>query len=330
MAEDSPGISRRRFAGVTVGLALCGASWTPRARAADKIRVAKSNPHSFAMTPLDVGIAKDFFVGLDIDVISFSSGAGAMEGLLSGAADIFIGSGTDMAFIEKGVPLTAVAAAAGPPLQFCIIVPWDSPIKSADELKGKTIGVTSAGSMTAWFAHELAAAKGWGPAGIKTGRVTGGLASQVAALRTHQVDAIVGTSGLGFLLEDRNEGRLLIPAADYVKDFLTNVLYATNAMIERDPNGVRAFLKDWFETIRYMRAHKDETVKIAVPVTGETPSVQSREYDLVMPAFSQDGRFPPAALDALARSFVDLSLLPETPDMRNFYTTKFLPPRIGG
>jgi len=324
----SPAISRRRFATLTAGAALLGASWVHATRAADRIHVAKSNPHSFAMTPLDVGMAKGFFAGLDIDVISFSSGAGAMEGLVSGAADLFIGSGTDMAFIEKGVPITAVAAAAGPPFQFCIIVPWDSEIKSADELRGKTIGVTSAGSMTAWFAHDLATAKGWGPAGIKTGPVTGGLASQVAALRLHQVDAIVGTSGLAFLLEERKQGRLLIPAADYVKDFLSNVLYATNAMVERDPDGLRAFLTGWFETIRYMRAHKDETVKIAAPVTGETPSVQSREYDLVMPAFSQDGDFPPAALEALARSFVDLELLPEKPDMGKLYTTKFLPPRI--
>jgi hypothetical protein len=44
-----------------------------------------------------------------------------------------------------------------------------------------------------------------------------------------------------------------------------------------------------------------------------------------MPIFNPTGRFNPKALDALARSFVELGLLPDAPDMSRLYTEAFLP-----
>jgi hypothetical protein len=42
--------------------------------------------------------------------------------------------------------------------------------------------------------------------------------------------------------------------------------------------------------------------------------------------FSDTGRFDPKATAVLAKSFVDLKLLPSEPDMTKLYTEKFLPP----
>ena len=44
-----------------------------------------------------------------------------------------------------------------------------------------------------------------------------------------------------------------------------------------------------------------------------------------MPMFSDDGRFNPAALATLAKSFVELQLLPAQPDPARLYTEAFLP-----
>jgi hypothetical protein len=40
-----------------------------------------------------------------------------------------------------------------------------------------------------------------------------------------------------------------------------------------------------------------------------------------MPSLSRDGKFPPDALAATARSMVDLDMLKTEPDMMNFLTT---------
>jgi ABC-type nitrate/sulfonate/bicarbonate transport system substrate-binding protein len=318
-------ISRR--AALILGASSSAALSAPRiARAATKLRVAKANPHAISFAPVDVGLAKGFFPGLDIEIVNFAGSAKAMQGLISGAADIYLGGGTDIAFEVKGVPITAVAALAGPPLLLTIIVPYDSPIKTADDLKGKKVQVSTVGSTTDWLVKKLADVKGWGPDGITTVALGGELSAQIAALRTHQVDAIVGTSSVAFELEEKKEGRLLIPTSAYVKDFLLHAIFATNTLIEKYPDAVRAFLKGWFQSVAFMRANREETLKIIVPVTQVDATAEGREYDLVMPMFSADGKFDdPKALDVMAQSFVDLKILDQKPDLTKFITEKYLP-----
>ncbi|HLI23019.1 MAG TPA: ABC transporter substrate-binding protein [Stellaceae bacterium] len=308
------------------GAAGLAALAAPRiARAATKLRVAKANPHAISFTPVDVGLAEGFFPGLDIATVDFAGSAKAMAGLIAGAADIYLGGGTDFAFAAKGVPITGVAALAGPPLLLCLIVPWDSPIKSLDDMKGKTVQVSTKGSTTDWLIRKLAEEKGWGPDGITTVPLGGELATQVAALRTHQVDAIIGTASLAFELEERRQGRLLAPTSSYVQDFLLHAIFATNSFLKSDPDAVRAFLKGWFQSVAFMRAHRDETLKIIDPITQVDAAAEAKEYDLVMPMFSADGKFDAKALEVMAQSFVDLKILDAKPDMAKLLTEKYLP-----
>ena len=318
----------RRDALILGASSLAALSAPRRARAAQgptKLRVAKANPHAISFAPVDVGMAKGFFPGLDIEIVNFAGSAKAMAGLMANAADLYLGGGTDMAFEVKGVPITAVAALAGPPLLLCIIVPWDSPIKTADDLKGKNVQVSTKGSTTDWLFRKLSETKGWGPDGITTVPMGGELATQVAALRTHQVDAIIGTASLAFELEEKKEGRLLIPTADYVKDFLLHAIFATNTFLASDPDTVRAFLKGWFQSVAFMRANREETLKIILPVTQVEAAAESKEYDLVMPMFSADGKFDAKSLDVMAQSFVDLKILDKKPDLTKLLTEKYLP-----
>ena len=62
-----------------------------------------------------------------------------------------------------------------------------------------------------------------------------------------------------------------------------------------------------------MRTHKAEVVRIGAEVTHVSPDVESTVYDDVMPMFSDTGRFDPKATAVLAKSFVDLKLLPSSP-----------------
>jgi hypothetical protein len=44
-----------------------------------------------------------------------------------------------------------------------------------------------------------------------------------------------------------------------------------------------------------------------------------------MPMFSDDGKFNPKALSTLAKSYVELKVLPAEPDMGKLFTEAFLP-----
>ena len=131
--------------------------------------------------------------------------------------------------------------------------------------------------------------------------------------------------GLAMKLQDEGVARILVRFGDIVPTFIMHLIFASDEVIEKRPDDLRKFLAGWFETIRYMRTHRVDVVRIGAEVTNVSPDIESRVYDAVMPMFSETGRFDPKAVAVLARSFVDLKLLPSEPDMSKLYTEKFLP-----
>ena len=198
----------------------------------------------------------------------------------------------------------------------------DGPRAAAD-LKGKKISVSTAGSLTYWLVSETSRRQGWGPKGIEIAPM-GALAGQLAAMKRADIDGAIMDIGNAFALEKRGEGRILVRFTD-IKDFHIHVIFATGKLITERPEAVRGFLKGWFETIAFMRTNKTETAAIASEVTHKDAEITSRVYDELMPMFSDDGRFNPRALATLAKSYVELQLLPQEPDMTALYTEAFLP-----
>src|SRR2546430_171179 len=161
---------------VTATLLLAGATALP-ADAAEKLRVGKAVPEAFSFVPLDVGMRKGFFAknGLEIESISFAGDARMQQAMASDSLDVALGSSPAMAFIVKGAPIKAIAAMAGPPLLLAIVVRPDGP-KTAADLKGKKISVSTAGSLTYWLVNETTRRQGRGPQGIQnaaTGPIPG-------------------------------------------------------------------------------------------------------------------------------------------------------------
>src|SRR5262249_19497680 len=75
--------------------------------------------------------------------------------------------GTGARFPRQGRPAIGVAAMYGPPMNLALVLPFDTPIKTVSDLKGKRIGVTTAGSLTDWLVRELSRQQGWGSDGIQ-------------------------------------------------------------------------------------------------------------------------------------------------------------------
>jgi NitT/TauT family transport system substrate-binding protein len=297
----------------------------PPARS-ETLRVGKAVPEAFSFLPLDIGIRQGIFkkYGIEIENSAYSGGGRLQQALTAGSVDIGLGSSPEMSSIVKGVPVKAVAAMAGPPLLLALMVRPDGGIKTIDDLKGRRVGVTTANSLTAWLVRELSRQKGWGPDGISVTPL-GAIPGLLAALMMMQVDGFVADISTLLHAEEVGEGKILVRFGDLVKDFHVHVIFATNKLIASRPGAVRSFLAGWFETIAFMRANRDKTVEAAVAVLDLDRSVAAKSYDILMPMFSDDGRFNPKALAALSRSYVDLQFLPAEPDMSKLYTEEFLP-----
>lgn len=296
------------------------------ARAEDTIRLGNSSTNAFPFVLPQVGIEKGIFAkhGIKLEVSSFAGGGRLIQALIGNSVDLALGSGPEMASIAKGAPLQAVAAYAGPPLYLVMIVRTELPIKTVKDLKGATIGVSTAGSLTDWLARETSRRQGWGPDGIHT-KPLGAVPTLISALRTKQIDGMVTGNNTGWDLEAMGVARTVVNFGEVVQDFIIHVVYATNDIQQKNPDAVKRFLAGLFETVKYARANKAETIRIMAPGMGNPPEMVARVYDATMPMFSETGKFDPKALKVLSKSYVDMELVPTEPDMSKLYTEKFLP-----
>jgi ABC-type nitrate/sulfonate/bicarbonate transport system substrate-binding protein len=297
------------------------------AAALDKVKVAIPATEAFSFMAIDFGYDLGIYAknGIEVERVVLLGSAKEHQAMTAGAIDIAAGAGTDFAFLVKGAPELAVAASAGPPLDMGFIVPYDSPAKTADDLHGKKLGISTIGALTDWLAHRLTQVKGWDPKDLVEIAVGSDKAAEASYIMTHQIDAMITGASSGLQLEETKRGRLLFPASEIVGDFLDHAIFATDTIIKDNPQAVRAFLKGWFETIAYERAHRDETIAYAVKAMRRSQAIETKEYDLVMAEFSTDGKFRPSALKVMARSFVDLGQLDTEPDLTKYYTEEFLP-----
>jgi NitT/TauT family transport system substrate-binding protein len=313
---------------VRAALALALGSAIPNPAAADTtLVVGKASATADTVIAVNVGDQLGFFKkhGIDLTILEFTGGGKMIQAITAGSIDIADGAGTEMAFTAKGVPMMAVCENATSLPWFSIGVPWDSPIRSKEELKGKKIGVSTVGSLTDWLAQELARKEGWPPDAITTVTIGSGTSSSAAAFREHLIDAYIGGTTTFLAMAEQKIGRVLVPVSDYEGSIASGTLFASNRLIATNPDALRGFLAGWLETTGFMRTHKAETVKIETGVTGFPESVMSKEYDLVMGMFTKDCKFDAESLATLRRSFVELNLLSTPPDMAKLYTEAYLP-----
>lgn len=313
--------------GIVSAIALASAVIAVPAIAETKLVVGKAAPTADPIIAVNVGDQLGFFKkrGLDLDIVDFTSGSKMTQAMVAGSIDIGDGAGTEMAHIAKGAPMMAVCENTSTLPFISIGVPWDSPLKSIKELKGKKVGVSSVGSLTDWLAKELERKEGWGADGVTRVSIGNAPASSTAAFRDHLIDADIGGTSTFLAMEERKVGRVLAPVSSYEGAVASGTLFASEHLIKTDPDALRAFLAAWIETTRYIRTHKAETVKIEAAITGFSESVMAKEYDIVVSMFTADCKFDAESLATLRPSFVDLNLLDKPPDMAKLYTEAYLP-----
>jgi NitT/TauT family transport system substrate-binding protein len=300
------------------------------AASAEPLRVGKAGREAFSFVPADIGQRTGLFKkhGVDIEISNFGGDARLQQAMAADGIDIALGSGPGLAFVVKGSPVKGIAAMAGPPLLFALVVRNDGSIKSIDDLKGRNVGVSTVGSVTSWLVNEVSRQNGWGLDGMPLVPI-GENATRIAALKTKAVDGCVVDIASALNFVQRGEGRILMRFGGVVQDFILHVIFATDKAIATKPEALRGFLSGWFDTITFMRQNKRETVEIAQEVMGTDAQTTAGIYDELMPMFSDTGRFDPKALAVLSKSFVEMKTLPQEPDMGRLYTEAFLP-KSGG
>jgi NitT/TauT family transport system substrate-binding protein len=311
---------------IAMAAALVAAYGSSAAQAADKVTAAKSADVAWTFVVLDIGQQQGIFAkyGIDVNITALGGDAKVQQALTAKSVDFGLGSGPSMAFVAKGAPVYAVAAFAAEPRNIAVVVGANSPIKTVADLKGKSLAVTTAGSLTDWLAHRIGVQEGWGPDGVKTVAL-GGFTPAFAALKTGQIDGIMAAIEAGYGLEERGEGKVLVGMEKYAPKFITHVIYARKDLIASNPDLVKRFLQGFFATIAFEKANKAKTTEIAMQVLHQSKNVMDRTYDYEISMFEDDGHFDPAAVEVIKDSFVGMGILDHKPPNDELFTTKFVP-----
>jgi NitT/TauT family transport system substrate-binding protein len=299
------------------------------AEALDAVRLGKAVPDSFAFGAAEVGIDAKIFEqeGLDIVVSSFRGDAQLQQGLAAGSIDVGLGSGPGLGFRAKGAPSIGVAAMYGPPSNLALIVGTKSSVRSIADLKGKRLGVTTAGSLTDWLVRELSRQQGWGNNGIVPAAL-GQVQARLAAIDRGEIEGMVLEAAQGYQLEEQGRTRTLLLFGNIVKQFYTHVIFATDEMTARRPELLRRFLRGWFRAVAFLRANRDFTLASEERTIKVRRSVLEKLYDTEISGFSADGAWDPASIDAIRASLKELGILPTVPDAKTIYSDQFVPVRF--
>ena len=151
-------------------------------------------------------------------------------------------------------------------------------IKRLEDLKGKKLGVTRAGSITDFFGRYALKTKGL-VADKDVGIIqTNDLPNTIASLKIGAIDA--GVIVAPFTLEARKMGfRELVDMTKIGGPFPFNGIVATREFINNNADIVRRFMKGYVEAIAYSIKHHDQTLKIIGKYTRMTaPDILEETY----------------------------------------------------
>jgi NitT/TauT family transport system substrate-binding protein len=186
--------------------------------------------------------------GLDVTIQDFPGGSKSLEALLGGSTDVVCGfydhtiqmaaQGKDVRAFLSVLRYPGLVAVAGPK------------ISSIADLKGKVVGVSSAGSSTQMFLNYLLSTHGISPADVSVASI-GMSATAVAAITHSKVDAAMMTDpALEIVLQQ-------MPGLKILADTRT-------AAGTREAFGVEAYPSVvLYSTPRWLDAHREEATRMA-------------------------------------------------------------------
>jgi NitT/TauT family transport system substrate-binding protein len=267
MQPLNPG--RCLIAGLCLLAILFGISSSSGAAAA-RSKIVVVVPHRILFTvalPIYVAQEKGFYRdnNIDVDAVFTRGGGENVQAVVSGDAQIGLGTGTlavISAFVKKAPIKIAAAEITG--LDAIWYVQSNTPIKRLEDLAGKKIAYSRPGSSTHMGALAIAdqvKAKGLKPPEVVS---LGGIPEVYTAVRTGQADAGWSVPPFQLDLVDKGELRVVVKGDELasLKEITPRVHFVNNDFAAKNPDAVRGFFRAQQRALDYMFENKAETAKI--------------------------------------------------------------------
>ena len=225
--------------------------------------------------PFGVAMAKGYFKDEGLDITGLISSAGGGTTL----RNMLAGGGVPYGEVNPGVVVSAVLAGADLKIvsdnvltvaEFVWAVKPDSPIKTIKDLKGRKIGYTNPRSTSQALGNMLVQSAGLKPEEVELVK-TGGFGEGIAALDAGLIDVAPITEPLWSKV--KNKYRAVVVASDVLPPLDNVVGVATEEMMAKRGDFIRAVIRARRKAVQFMKEHPDEAGDIVAKQYNLEPEV---------------------------------------------------------
>jgi NitT/TauT family transport system substrate-binding protein len=307
------------------------------------VRVAVGGQSQLIYLPTTLARELGFYKeeGLNVEIEDLQGGAKALEAAVGGSTDVVSG------FYDHTIQMAAEGrefVAFVTMLRFPGLVLVASPqragtITRIEDLKGKILGVTSAGSSSHMLLRYLLQQHGV-PADGASITAIGTAATAIAAIERGKVDAgIMADPAFTLMMRRNSSAHVLadlrqgegVAAALGTKTYPASVLYAKGEWIRAHRDTTERLARAIRRTLLWMKEHTPQEIAAKTPAAfrGEDLGLYIEALKNSMPMYSPDGMMDPAgaeAVHAMLSQSMD-KVRGATIDLSKTYTNEFVTTR---
>jgi NitT/TauT family transport system substrate-binding protein len=273
----------------------------------EKIRIAIATSSLAFLVPF---VAKDrsFYLkhGSEVELIQMRPNI-SVAALLSGEIEYIELIGSAIRSAARGLPIRAISTGIKSPF-FSIIA--QHKYKSMKDLKGAIIGLTSIGGTNHVSTRITLRQFGLDPEKDVKLLAIGDEKVMFDAFKVGRADAVVLAPP--FSVQLKREGfPVLAQTAQYVTIPFSG-LGATTDRIKSNRPQIKRVLKGEIEALRFIQTNAAGTTEVIRKRFNMDEKLARESYDVVVEAFSKDGRVPLDGVDILLQIEKDQKLIPPT------------------
>lgn len=304
------------------------------------VTVAVGGKTLLAYLPLTLAGRLGYFEreGVNVELNDRTSGATALRAMLAGDVDVVSGyydHTIQMQPQDKDL-VAFVEMMRYPGIVLAVSPRASERIRSIEDLKGRTVGVTAVGSSSYFFLKQQLRAHGMRPDAVRV-RPIGGDATAVIAMERGHVAAAVMVDPAVSQLEARGSVRLLadtrtssgLRAAMGVDSYPAAVLYTDRRWLDANPDTANRIATAIVDTLAWIRVHSAEEIAARMPYgyDGGDPEVYVRAIDRLKQAYSTDGTVDAEGAEAVLGVLEGVipSVRTGSVDLGKTYTDRLLP-----
>ena len=259
-------MNRRNFLTSTASLGVALVASPLLARAATKEVLIAEPVHGTGYLPLYIAMAKGFFEGISVQIVTIETGGGHTNAVLSGQAFAFIGGPEHNAFAKaKGAELRAVVNCVDRGNNYFSAAKGFEPTNKdwPSYFKGKTIAIGPYGGTPNSIMRYLL--KQWGlDAKRDVTLVETASSATIAVVRNKQ--AQIGEANEPYVTQGVRQGIWGEPFLNIPKE-LGPYAYSTFNLrletIQKEPELVRSFVRGMVKGSKFLYANRNESAEIA-------------------------------------------------------------------